>query len=98
LTISVYQSFQFLYFYFPVTASSSDAEMLGQLDMARHPEVGLGLLLATVVLMETVIVPAATPVDIALVPLMTADGIGIPLVVVFVDLQAGKYFPWSLQP
>ena len=45
--------------------------MLGQLDLAGHPEVGLGLLPVMAVLMVTVIVPAATADDIALVPLMT---------------------------
>jgi hypothetical protein len=48
-------------------------EMLGQLDMIRHPEVGLGLLL---VLTATAIAPAAAD-DIALAALMTADGVGI---------------------
>jgi len=54
--------------------------MLGQLDMAGHPEVGLGLLLATA------IAPDAAAVNIALVPLMTAHGIGIALVVVFAEI------------
>jgi hypothetical protein len=37
--------------------------------------------------------------DIALVPRMTADGIGIGivLVVLFADLQVEKHFPWSLR-
>lgn len=60
--------------------------------MVRYPEVGLGLLL---VMAATVIVPAAAD-DIALVPLMTADGVGIALVVVFADLQAGKHLQLSL--
>ncbi len=61
--------------------------MFGHLDMVRHGEVGLGLLLVTVVLTATLIAPvAAKGDDIALVPLMTADGAGIALVVVFVDL------------
>jgi hypothetical protein len=38
-----------------------------------------------VVLMVTEIVPAAAD-DIALVPLMTADGVGIAFVIVFADL------------
>ena len=64
--------------------------MLGQLDMIRHPaEVGLGLMLVT----APVIAPAATADDIALAPLMTADGIGIVHVVVFADLQLGKHLP-----
>jgi hypothetical protein len=66
--------------------------MFGQLDMVRHPEVGLGLLLVIVVLTATTIAPAAAD-DIALVV-----GIGIAPVVVFADLQVGKHFPWSLQP
>ena len=68
--------------------------MLGQLDMVRHPaEVGFGLLLV----MAKVIAHAAD--DIALVPLMTADdiGVGIALVVVFADLPVGKRLPPSLQ-
>jgi hypothetical protein len=74
--------------------------MMGQLDMVRHPEVGLGLLLVMAVLMATVIAPAATADDIALVPLMIADdiGIGIALVVVFAELQFGKHLPLSLRP
>ena len=65
--------------------------MFGQLDTVRHPaEVGLGLL---PVVMATVIAPAATAYDIALVPLMTADG----LVVVFPELQFGKHLPWNLR-
>jgi hypothetical protein len=56
-------------------------EKFGQLDMVRHAEAGLGLLLVTVVLTATAIAPAAD--DIALVPLMTADDIA--LVVVFAD-------------
>jgi hypothetical protein len=50
----------------------------------RHPEVGLGLLLVTVVLTATAIAPAVAD-DIA--PVV---GVGIPLVVVFADLQVGK--------
>jgi hypothetical protein len=46
--------------------------------------------------MVTVIVPAATD-DIALVPLMTVDGIGIALVVLFANLPVGKPLP-SLEP
>ena len=61
--------------------------MLGQLDMARHPEAGLGLLL---VMAATAIAPAAIDDYIALVALMAADGIGNVLVVVFAGLQAGK--------
>ncbi len=45
---------------------------------------------------STVTVLVAAGDDIAL--FMTAVGVGIPLVVVFADLQVGKYFPWSLQP
>ena len=62
--------------------------------LVRYPEVGLGLLLV----MATVIAPAATADDIALVPLMTADGVGVGIafVVVFENLQAGKYFQQSL--
>jgi hypothetical protein len=63
--------------------------------LVRHPDVGLGLLLGMAVLMTTVIAPASTADDIALVPLMTADGIGVVLVV-FVELQLGKHLPWSL--
>ena len=52
-----------------------------QLDIVRHPsEVGLGLLLVMAVLIATLIAPAAAD-DIALVPLMSTDGIGIALVV-----------------
>jgi hypothetical protein len=67
----------------------TEIEMLGQLDMVRHPDVGLEMLLV----MATVIAPAATANDIALVPLMTADdiGVGIALVVVFAELQSGKH-------
>jgi hypothetical protein len=56
--------------------------MFGQLDTVRHPEVGLGSLLVMVVLTASAIAAAD---DIALVPLMTADdiGIGIALVVLF---------------
>jgi hypothetical protein len=52
--------------------------------MVRHPEVGLGLLLVMAVLTVTAIAPAAD--DIAIVPLMTADGIGSAVVVVLADL------------
>jgi hypothetical protein len=70
--------------------------MLGQLDMARHPELGLGLLLVAMAVL-TVTVIAAAPDGIALVPLMTADGIDNPrLVVLFV--QFGKHLSPSLQP
>ena len=49
--------------------------MLGHLDtVTRYPEVGLGLV-------ATVIAPAATADDIALVPLMTADDIGVGIAV-----------------
>ena len=61
--------------------------MFGQLDMVRHPEVGLALLL---------VMAAILIADIALVALMTADGVGTALVVVFADLQAGKYLQRSL--
>jgi len=47
--------------------------------LVRHHEVGLGLLLVMVT-------PAATGYDIALVPLMRADGVGISLVFVFAEL------------
>ena len=58
--------------------------MLGQFDTVRHPaEVGVGLLLV----MVTVIAPAATADDIGLVPLMTAYGIDIAFVVVSAELQ-----------
>ena len=74
--------------------SHAEIEMLGQVDMIRHPaEVGLGLLLV----MATAIAPAATADDVALVPLMTADDIGIALVVVLAELQFGKHLPPSLQ-
>jgi len=62
--------------------------MLGQLDMVRHQEVGLLVVALTV----TVIVAAVD--DIALVPLMTASGVGIDLDVLFADLE---HLPWSLQ-
>ena len=45
--------------------------MFGQVDLVRHPEVGLVLFLAMAVLMATVNAPAATADDIALVALMT---------------------------
>jgi len=64
--------------------SRAEIEMLGQLDTVRHPvEVGLGLLPVKALLTATVIVPAATVDDIALVALMT---VGIALVVLFADL------------
>jgi hypothetical protein len=58
------------------------------MDMVSHLEDGLGSLLVTEVLMATLIAAAAAD-DIALVPLMTADGIGIgiALVVLFADLE-----------
>jgi len=43
-----------------------------------------------------VMAPAAAD-DIALVTLMTADGIGIALVVVFADHYMERYLPRSLQ-
>ena len=55
--------------------------------MVSHLEDGLGSLLVTEVLMAT---DCSAPTDdIALVPLMTADGIGIgiALVVLFADLE-----------
>jgi hypothetical protein len=42
------------------------------------------------------VVPAAAD-DIAFVRLMTADGIGIALVVVFAELRVGKHHSWSLR-
>jgi hypothetical protein len=63
----------------------TEIEMLGQLDMVRHQEVGLGLLLVVaLVLTVTAIAPGAAH-DIAFVPLMTAHGIGVGLVVLFAD-------------
>ena len=59
--------------------------MFGQLDTVRHPLVIATLMIAI----------AATADDIALAPLMTGDGIGIALVVVFEDLQA--HLPRSLK-
>ena len=56
--------------------------------MVRHQEVGLLVVALTV----TVIVAAVD--DIALVPLMTASGVGIDLDVLFADLE---HLPWSLQ-
>jgi len=47
--------------------------------------------------MVTVIAPAATAYDIALVPLMTAHGISIAIVFLFADLQFGEHLPRSLQ-
>lgn len=78
-----------LLFHHPPLCSYTGIQMLGHLD----PEVGLGLLLVTVVLTAT---PVAAD-DVALVPLMTADDIGIPLVLAFADLWAGKYCQRSLQ-
>ena len=66
--------------------------MLGKLYMAGHSEVGLGFLLVA-----TAIAPDAAAGDSALVALMTAHGIGIALVVVFVDLQFWNHLP-GLQP
>ena len=63
--------------------------MSGQVDMAGHPEVGLGLLLV----MATVI-PAAD--DIALVALMTAHGIGVVLVL-SPGLDFWEHLPSSLR-
>jgi hypothetical protein len=62
--------------------------MSGHLDMIRHPEVGLGLLL----LMTPTLIA-----DIAVVPLMT-DGIGIARVVLFADVELGRYLQRSLRP
>jgi hypothetical protein len=77
-------------------SSKTEIEMLGQLDMVRHPAgVVLGLLLA--VLIATLIAPVAAD-DVALVPLMTADDIGIALVVVFAELEFGEHLRPSLRP
>ena len=68
--------------------------MLGQLDTAGRPEVGVGLGMA--VLMAIAIAPAPVD-DIVLVALMTPDGVGIgSAVVVLADLQFGMYLAWSL--
>ena len=67
---SIVSQTEFLFPHHPLY-SQIEIEIFGQLDMIRHPEVGLGLLLV----MATVIAPAATADDIALLPLMTADGI-----------------------
>jgi hypothetical protein len=68
--------------------------MFGQLDTVIHPDVGRRLLLV----MATAIAPAASADDTALVPLMTADGIGnARLVVLFVDHYMEGYLPRSLQ-
>ena len=67
--------------------------MSRQLDTLRHLKVSLGLLLV----MTTGIAPAATD-DIALVALMSADGIWIALVVVFAEVQVGKRLPSSPRP
>jgi hypothetical protein len=64
--------------------------MLGQLDMVGHQEVGLLLVMATVI-------ASAAAADIALVPVMAADGIGIALVVVFADLIVEEHLPYSLR-
>ena len=69
--------------------SKTEIGMLGQLDMVRHPDVSLGLLLVM-----TIAVARATADDITL---MTAVGVGIALVVVFAELQIGKYLPRSLR-
>jgi hypothetical protein len=73
--------------------SQVEIEMMGQLDMVRHPEVGFGLLLVMLVLTATAIAPAAD--DIALAAVTTAHDIGIALVVVFAELQFGEHLPWS---
>jgi len=65
--------------------------MFGQVDMAGHQKIGLGLLL---VVMTTAIAPAATADDITLVPLMTADGVGIALAVLC-RAPVRKASPWS---
>jgi hypothetical protein len=69
--------------------SQAEIEMFGQLDTVRHPDAGLGLLL---------VMPTAIADDVALVPLMTAEdiGVGIALVVLFAKLQVGKRLPRSL--
>lgn len=59
-----------------------------------QPEVGLGLLLVIVVVLTATVI-AAAPDDIALVPLMTVDGIDFALVVA--DLYMERYLPRSLQ-
>ena len=61
------------------------------MDTVRHPEVGLGLLPVVMAVLMVMVI------DIAPVPLMTADGIGIVIVVVFADLQFGEHLPRSLQ-
>ena len=67
--------------------SQAEIEMFGQLHTVRHPaEVGLGLLpVVTAVLTVTEIAPGAA-YDIALVALMTSDGVGIAPVLLFADL------------
>jgi hypothetical protein len=61
--------------------SSTEIEMFCQLDMVRHPEVGLGLLLVTVVrVVQMVMLVLVSTVTVFVV------GVGIPLVVVFADL------------
>jgi len=72
--------------------SWTEIEKFGQLDTVRHSaEVGLGLL---PVVMATLIAPAATADDIALVALMS---VGIVLVAVLADLRLGEHLPSSLQ-
>jgi hypothetical protein len=67
---------------------STEIEMFGQLGKVRHPGLGLGLLP----------VMAATLIDdFVLLPLLTANGVGISFVVVFADLPVGKPLQ-SLQP
>jgi hypothetical protein len=82
-----------LLFGHPPMYSQAEIEMFGQLDTVRHHDTGLGLLLV----MPTAIAPVAAD-DVALVPLMTAEdiGVGIALVVLFAKLQVGKRLPRSL--
>ena len=47
--------------------------------------------------MATVIAPDAAADDIALAPIMSADGIGIARVVLSADLPVGEPLPLSLQ-
>jgi len=58
--------------------------MMGQLETIRHQEIGPGLLLVTDLLMPTVI----AAVDIALVPLMIADGIALVVLPLSPNLQS----------
>ena len=69
--------------------------MFVQLYMVRHPKLGLGLLLVMAVL--TVAIAPGAAHDIAPIPLMTADGIGVVFVVLFADLPLGEHLPRSLQ-